>query len=607
MMLFGVGVLVPSAPTLTARGGQVGDKLDGFLVGNSTTFSSTTLPSNLTTSVTSDSNASTGSTSFSIATTSTNNSSSSIATTSTNSSITTSFTNSTQSSTTIHTTTNSTITSLTTTLLNATTTHSATNSTVSLSSNSTSVTTGSTVVNSTTFTSSSANATLVQNVSARWNPYTDFYSFINWGLFNDGGDCYGFSTTSVLYFMHYQLGDQTYPFYPEPAGSVSAMPGQTGYYTDCFLGSCFNFSHSDTFSQSTFPIYIHERYGVYQLPANWENPSNERAQVQMLMQSIQAGIPVVLALGPADGHAVVAWGYQEYSNGNLVISISDPNYTNMPRYAYFNNGQFSYVGNPATWSTFSVISPEPLQWNWLSAFESGKTITAADYYSNQYYTYVFSSVPVTISSLAGQASFGVPGDSLSFNSSIAGVVGFEEGGIQVYAIPLGLEYTIHDPGAMSSRLLVVIPQNETSSVGYELDSASSVPLSLAISPSLGRLNVTSANEASLSVALFSVGLSYHSLLNATSIPVASSQTAVVSVPNWAGLNSPNSAADLQIFSPGNIQAVTSFTLTSGQQNSPVTTGIPFLLVSAVVVVAAVCLGVLLFAYSRRRKQAGPDC
>jgi hypothetical protein len=349
-------------------------------------------------------------------------------------------------------------------------------------------------------------------------------------------------------------------------------------------------------------MYIHERYGTYQLPSNWFDPPNEQAQVQVLEQSIRSGSPVVLAMGPTDGHAVVAYNYELYSNGNLIIGISDPNYGNTPRLAYYTNGQFSYSGSGYTWSTFTAVSPSTLQWSWLSAFITGNYVTETDGFSNQYYTYVFSDTPVTIVSGVGYANFTTPGDTLSFSSTISGLVGFEEGNIQAYAIPQGLKYTVQDPGTTSSRLLVIMPQNETYSVGYELDSTSSVPLSLAVSPSLGNLNVTSTNQASLSVALFSVGRSSHSILNATSIPMTSSQKAVVSVPDWAQFNSPSSAASLQVFSPGSTQAVTSYTLTNGQQGHPPTTGIPFLLLSVVVVVLVASVSVLLFAYSRRRNQ-----
>ena len=442
----------------------------------------------------------------------------------------------------------------------------------------------------------------MQNVNTKWDPSTDFYNFINYGLFNDGGDCYGFSSTAILYFEHYQLGDQTAPYYPQVTSSVAALPGQTGYYTDCYVGSCFKFTTSDTLTQTTFPIYVHERYGQYQLPDGWNDPSNEQLQVQALEQDIQGGTPAVLALGPTDGHAVVAWGYQFFSNESMIIRISDPNYGTTTRYAYVTNGQFSYVGT-ASWSKFTVVSPATLQWGWLSSFISGNYVTLTDGYSNQYYTYVFSDAPITIAGGAGYANFTKPGDSLSFSSTISGVVGFEEGSIQAYAIPQGLQYTILDPGTMSSRLLVILPQNETSSVGYELDSTSSSPLSLAVSPSSGKLNVTSSNQASLTLALFSVGPSSHSIVNAASIPVASSQTAVVSVPDWSGLNSPGSAPSLQVFSPGSAQAVTSYTLTNGRQGLTQSSSLPAYALLVVAVVAIVIIGVLVFTYTRRKRAA----
>lgn len=582
IIILGGVAAFPFHPTGPSAGRLDGAKVTALQLGNETTTSSFTFSN-----ITSTSSTTSPPTTSSISTTSTNTTT--VRSTHTNS--TTSLTTTSNSTSTVisNSTTTYTFTNSTTTMSNSTTTRTF--------SNSTSFTTTTSFANSTT-TTNSTTITLVQNVSTKWDPYTDFYSFPNYGLFNDGGDCYGFSTTAVLYFSHYQLGDQTSPYYPVAVNSTSALTGQTGKYC---LGSLGCLAQENVLSQTTFPMYVHEQDGVYQLPSDWPNPPSEQVQVQALEQSIKSGIPVVLAMGPTDGHAVVAWSYDLYSDGNVVIGISDPNYGNTPRLAYYTNGQFSYSGTGHTWTTFTTVSPTILQWGWLSAFISGGYVTETDRFSNQYYTYVFSDTPVTIVSGTGYANFTILGDSLSFSSTINGVVGFAEGGLQAYAIPQGIQYTVHDPGTTSSRLLLVMPQNETSSVGYELTSASSVPLSLAVSASMGKLNVTSANQASLSFTLFSVGPTSHSILNATSIPVASSQTAVVSVPDWAQLSSPSSAANLQVFSPGSSQPVTSITLTNGQQGTPQSTGLATLETLLAVVAVVVVVGVGLALYVRHKR------
>ncbi len=595
IIVMGGLVVFPFHPANPAPGQLGGAKGTALQFGNATTSSSSTFYNTTTSS------SATPPPTTSVSTTSSNTTTRSTNTNSTTSLTTTSSptSNTTSTSTTTYTFTNSTAT----TVSNSTTTHTFTNSTTTIHTstnsttpiaNSTSFSTITSLLNSTT---SSTNSTLVQNVSAKWDPYTDFYSFLNYGLFNDGGDCYGFSSTAILYFRHYQLGDQTYPYYPESTASVSALSGQTGYYTDCFLGACFKFTTSDTLSQATFPLYVHEAYGQYQLPPGWSNPTNEQAQILLLEQSINSGVPVLLALGPADGHAVVAWSYERFSNGNLIIGISDPNYGNVPREAYLTNGQFSYVGT-ASWSTFTVVSPEMLQWDWLAPTHLSQTVTS----TNPYYNFVFSSVPITIASGSGSANFTTPSDSLTFRSSIAGVVGFEEGGIQAYAIPEGAPYTILDPGMTSSMLEIIIPQNTTSVAGYRLTSASSTPMSLSVVPTPGKLNVTTSTSINLSVTLFSASETSHSIVNATSIPVSSSQTAEISVPNWSGLGNSASAPSLQVFSPGSTQPVTSYTLTNGQQGPPQSTGLPAFVLPAVVVVTVVAVtGILMFAYTRRRK------
>lgn len=394
------------------------------------------------------------------------------------------------------------------------------------------------------------------NVHTAWNPLTDFYSFQNYGLFNDGGDCTGFSSTAVLYFRHYGLGDHAYPYYPEPTTSVAALPGPTS---------------SDTLSQSTFPIYIHQEYD--RIPSS-VNPSDEQEQAVLLEESIRAGIPVVLVLGADEDHAIVAWGYSQSSDGSLTISISDPNFGNKARYAYYANDQFSYTGqsgsSPYTWTAFSVWSPEVLQWSWLASTH----VAVSSGPLNQYYWYVFSDVPVTIrgiGSSAGQASFGTLGDSMTFENTISGVVGLEEGGIQAYGIPVGTSFIIGDPGRSSSQIMIVAPQNSTSAVGYLLTSASSAPLGMSIAPTRGELNVTTSNSIDLSVAFFSASKQGYSVFNATSVIVASSQKAAFTVPDWNKLGSSESAPTVQFFAASSGQPTGGYTLTNGTQTATRTT------------------------------------
>lgn len=422
-----------------------------------------------------------------------------------------------------------------------------------------------------------------QNVSSSWNPYTEFYNFLNYGLFSDGGDCYGFSSTAILYFEHYQLGDQSAPFYPEPTTSLSALPGETG---------------GDTLSLSTFPIYIHQTYD----PSNsgWVFIlSNLASSVRAMEQSIRNGMPVILALGPSDHHAVVAYGYELNTNGSVTIMISDPNYGTTPRQALYTNGHFLYEGT-YTWTTFAVISPGQIQWSWLLLKGSLSSLWSSTVsQTNPYYTYVFSSVPIIIVGSSTRAFFGTPGDSLTFVSNMTGVVGFEEGGIQVYGIPKGTPYTIQDPGATSSQITVVIPRNSTSVVGYQLSSNSSTPLNLDVTALNSGMSVTSGGSVSLSVSFFSAMPNSFSVFNATSIPVAPSQTAAFSVPSWDRLGSAQSSPTLQVFEPSSTTPVATYTLTDNQ-GLPQSSALSEVLLplSLVVVLVVAIVGVVLL---RRRR------
>ena len=440
------------------------------------------------------------------------------------------------------------------------------------------------------------NSTILHTVSTKWDPYDDFYSFLNFGLFNTG-DCYGFSSTAILLFRHYESGDQSYPYYPEPTSSVAALPGQTG--ENCLLAICL--APGDTLYQSTFPIYIHQTYDPNN---NVVVPSNEAPYIQLLEQSIQSGTPVILALGPSDFHAIVAWGYTQFANSSVVISVSDPNFGNVPRYASYDNGQFLYIGSESVYTTFSVISPGMIQWSWLApegtnAAQLSSTVTA----TNPYYSYVFSSVPITIVGQPGRASFSTTGGAPNFISTIQGAVGFEENGIQVYGVPVGERFTISDPGGTSSLITVIIPQNQTSIVGYQLTTTSLTSLNMTIAPTISGVGVTALDDIVSSVTFFSIGQSSHSFLNATSIPVKASQTAQFSVPNWAALNNTKSAAGLLVVQASKV--IASYTLANGEEGLPASTNASTDLLPIAVVAAFVIISLVLFAYMRQRRRQKP--
>jgi len=555
---------------------------------NATTTSATSFPLNSTTSTASTSASSTNTlTTSSVSNTSqtTTQSNQSTSTTSTH----TNSTNSTTATATLSTQTNSTSTATTTTQ-----TVNSTSTTVTIRTNQTSTSTQTSLTNVTaiaTHTENNVTSTIStgtgQNASTKWDPYTDFYNFINYGLFNDDGDCYGFSSTAVLYFQHYQLGDQSAPFYPEPTSTLAALPGQTG---------------GNTLSLSTFPIYIHQTYD----PSEWDwifTRSNLATSVQKVEQNIRNGMPVVLGLGPSHGHAVVAYAYEQHPNGTVTIMISDPNYGNFSRQAQYTNGQFLYEGT-YTWTTFNVLSPGPIHWSWLllkGVFSAFWSSTVSQ--TNPYYTYVFSSVPITLRSSSGWAYFGTPGNSLTFNSTIAGVVGFEEGGIQVYGIPLGIPYQVRDPGTASSQLMVIIPRNNTSVVGYQLDSSSTGPLNLSITPGNNDLTIASGSSLNLSVSFFSAQPHAYSVFNVTSIPVASSQTAAFTVPNWDRLNSTQSAPTLQVFEPSSTTPVASYTLANNQQGLPQpSSATSFILQLVTLIAVSFAGGIAIFLYAKRRKK-----
>jgi len=407
------------------------------------------------------------------------------------------------------------------------------------------------------------------------------------------------------------LGDQTYPYYPEPTSSVSSLPGQTT--TNCLGSYCippqYILGHwigvENTLYPSTFPIYIHQTWQWTQMPSDWAAP-NESVQVQLLEQSIAEGVPALLAMGPPSiGHAVVAWGYTLSPDGNLTIDLSDPNHGTSPRTAYYSGGQFSYVDGSYRWDTFAVVSPGIMQPSWFSLqgdWPSRWNATVDQ--TNPYYNFVFSDGPITIFSQPGSASFSALGDSLTFTNDIQGVVGFEEGSMQAYAIPKGIGFSIGDPSRTSSFLTVVIPQNTTSIVGYQISTTSGSPLNITITPSNSTLKIVSSTDIQSSVSFFAVGHQGHSLLTATSMPLSSSQTALFSVPDWTKLNSTQSAPTLQLFEPSSTAPMASYTLANNQQGLSQPSGMTSIMLPLVTIVSAlfVC-GIAIFLYAKRRKRS----
>ncbi len=427
---------------------------------------------------------------------------------------------------------------------------------VYVSSISPTTTTTSTISSSLTMELESTNVPTNSPGSA-WNPQRDFYSFLNYGVFNDGGDCYGFSSTAILYFMHYSLGHQNYPYYPEIASSLSELQGQTD---------------TDTLVQSTFPIYIHQHYD----PGNFVlwSQIDENSQAEKLEASINGGAPAVIGMtGPPGGlgHAVVAWGYTLSPNGDLTIDISDSDEGNIPMKAYLTNGQFSY-NDGYSWTRFWLTSsPEMIQWSWFSPSQQASSVKTDKL--NQYYNYVVSDVPITIEgtgSSSGQASFSEPGDSLTFDSTMQGVVGFEEGNLQVYAIPHDASYTIKDPGESSSRIMVILPKNDSWSVGYQLEIVSSAPVGMNLVPGDTTFNVTTSTSISMSIAFFSTSANRYSVLNATSIPLASQGTASFNVPDWNNLGGPQSSPTVSFYRPESNQTIGTYILSNGTQSFPST-------------------------------------
>jgi len=97
---------------------------------------------------------------------------------------------------------------------------------------------------------------------------------------------------------------------------------------------------------------------------------------------------------------------------------------------------------------------------------------------------------------------------------------------------------------------------------------SNQPLNMTISTNESGFNLTTSEPVTSSVAFFSVSQNSHSLLNATSIPINSTQTASFSVVDWSKLNSSQPSVSLQIFQTNSGTPVATYSLNNGQQGLP---------------------------------------
>jgi len=183
----------------------------------------------------------------------------------------------------------------------------------------------------------------------QWNPLLNEYSQRNFDYAYHNqiqdGFCWGMSSTAILYYL-----------------GILPLPSQGANYTSqLYLGPINVSGYLEYLTDASLAVAVHQifdpnNYRVYEAPAN------EIASIAI--NSIDNNQPVILIINFTNQsgdskyigsgyHAVVAWGYVNETNGDVVFLVYDPNYPQIiTRAIYYTNGSFIYIdGHPQ----YSVI------------------------------------------------------------------------------------------------------------------------------------------------------------------------------------------------------------------------------------------------------------
>ncbi len=329
-----------------------------------------------------------------------------------------------------------------------------------------------------------------RSVNTLWAPSRDSYSQINFISAWARGNCYGLSSTEILYFMHYILGNGTYPYLPaqdQPANWTSGLKLPTNYAT---------------LNNASLAVMFHQVYD----PNNYYNPpSDESAEYNKLVGTLKSGVPALLTMHGKDGqgkdiyHAIVAYDIEMLPEGTVNIKVSDPNFPQQEQIANYDplTQIFSYSGG-YWFDKFEVITPQAvsISWWWYELTQSSWYLHNWLNFSVTGYNIVIADKNVTIKSNGLIDKFTQMGNSQTFVKAIPGTSGIEEGDVQVYAIPTGTPYTISNPASNQSTILITRVDNESGQLvgyGYLLNASTTqgslnftaMPSSLGLSISAG--------------------------------------------------------------------------------------------------------------------------
>jgi outer membrane protein assembly factor BamB len=396
------------------------------------------------------------------------------------------------------------------------------------------------------------------NVSTDWEPSRDSYSQINFVSAWSGGNCYGLSSTAVLYFMNYIMDNATCPYLPSQ--SPSFAHARANWTSDLELPA----NHAELNNASLAVMY----HQVWDPNILYVPPSSENAEFyDKLVWTLESGAPAVLSMHGYDAankdvyHAVVAYGIETLPNGIVNIKMSDPNVPQQEMIAHYYppSQTFWYSAAGYDFDEFEVLTPNlistafaPEPWagwfgtywwwnNWLDFSVTGYSIVIAD-------------KSVTIKSNGLIDRFTEMGNSQTFVKAIPGSSGIEEGNVQVYAIPDGTAFTVSDPASDRSTIAITRVENVSGQLfgyGYLVNAtAIQGQLNYEVTPSTSNLAISSGTTPlDVSATIFYATPQNHSIFQASNIQLDSLQVANFTVNNWQTLNDTSSSPVTLTISP----------------------------------------------------------
>ena len=400
-----------------------------------------------------------------------------------------------------------------------------------------------------------------------WLPPRDTYQFINYGSYwSGGGNCYGISSTEILYWGHDIRGWGPTPYLPTAVPSTSWLIPPVNASSQLNSVTLAIMQHQTVNIPGQLPWY----YWSSSLPGNWN----------YILGGLQYGVPEIMGLGWNDLHAVVVYGEQQLPNGTYFLDISDPNVPLTTTHAWYdpNANQFLYSAAGLTWHGFDYIGsglPEELQPSWYGPFLAPNwNYTSFPLTSHGYY-FIMAGQLVTVSTEQGTDSFTSPGNSQTFVQGIPESAGIEEGSVQVYAVPVygfgGPPPLVKDPSTGPSPIQILTTTEVAGTLAVDGFSASVDSLGahdFSIQPHPGGFTLSlgrTLNESAwANVSFYHLAPSGILQLNASMLRLADGSTANFTVSDPLALDSSTTpSVDIAVTSAGG-GAPATYHLANGQ-------------------------------------------